>query len=124
MINNNIITFSLFNCCLYYYNYYNNNNNFNITINYQMIDNDIDNDNYDDIITCKCGSQFIESDFKYHFHNCNEFNLAYKKLDIDLSTVFKKYSPDHNSLKILKFLLQCYIHLFTKKLHSKYFIPS
>ena len=89
-----------------------------------MNDNDNDNDNYDDIITCKCGSQFPESDFKYHFHNCSEFNLAYKKLDIDLSTVFKKYSPDHNSLKILKFILQSYIHLFTKKLHSKRIIPN
>ena len=81
-----------------------------------MIDNDGDND----IITSKCDEQFTESDFKHHFHNCPDFILAYKKLDVDLSTVFKKYSPDQNSLKILKFLLQSYILLFTKKLRSKY----
>ena len=79
----------------------------------------IDNEGDDDIITCKCGQQFTESDFKHHFHTCLEFNTAYKKLDIDLSTIFKKYSSDQNSIKILKFLLQSYILLLTKKLQSK-----
>lgn len=80
--------------------------------------NNINNVN-EDMISCKCGLQFNESEFKHHFHNCFDFNFAYKKLDIDLSTTFKKYSSDQNSLKIIKFLLQSYIVLFTKKIQLK-----
>ncbi len=69
---------------------------------------------------CECGKEFMESEFKTHFHFCNQFKIFFKDFDSKISQLLIDYSKPKERLFIIKFLLKQYILIIDNKLKESF----
>ena len=71
-------------------------------------------------LTCACGEQFSEDNFRRHYGSCQPFKQQFKEFDSKFGELLKAYSEPKERLLIVKFLLKQYINVTDKKLKKHF----
>ena len=67
-------------------------------------------------LSCECGEEFSEEEFKKHYSSCHKFKIHFKDFDSKLSQLLIENSKPKEKLLIIKFLLKQYIYIIENKL--------